>query len=746
MCFKKLFKKSSPVEDKVRYFTTESTGSGHPDLLADAIADAIKDYYLQHDPKSRVAVEAIVTTQYVLLAGEVTSTVEHLPFITIVKDVMRRKGYTKLNKGFDVKNVRIYSKLHTQSPDIAQGTNDEVNGCFPAGTNVLTNLGWRRIETIKENDMVMTDDGTYHKVLQLINNGKKDFINLSTDKGHEVVITRNHQIRGEEYQWIEAGNLDIDSIVNSYCANSFKQKDSMLWYLRGWLLGDGCFGKYPQTLECYLMAYASEVDHLRECISKLPEFDWHEYYSEVDNCYYFYLYSNDVVKFLGNYFYYDEYRAKNVVLENIPSEYYAELLRGLFDTDGYVRVNHAHSDSLQIEFDSKSTLAVRNYQLMLQSLGIASRIKTRTRHDKRGFDFLSNTLCVYSNKSRQNFIEFVGFQLNRKKKIQDCFIFGDRSIDFYIDSPFSYREKINDIDSASTGIGYDLLVEDNHSYIANGLVVHNSGDQGIIFGYACDETVQYIPTSWAMARAITDRITRYSKELPEVFCPDCKSQVTLKYKGDSIVGVDTIVVAASHEPNMEDRVKEIILEDIIPSVLTEFGWSRNDVGRIFINGTGKFEVYGPNGDTGLTGRKLIVNQYGGHSAIGGGSMQGKDNTKVDISAALMARYLAKNVVAANLAERCQVELAYCIGRPNPVSINVECFGTEKVSTEKLERYFKSIDCSPKGIVSRFDLNMVNGRKFYYEDCSSNGWFGRSDVELPWEEVNLQLDKVDWTKY
>lgn len=399
MCLFKKCKKAEvepeqPVVNKVTFISSESVSRAHPDLLCDTIADGLKDYIIKHDPLARVAIEVMATTQYVLLAGEVTTSIEKVPYISLVKDILKRAGYTKTGKGFDVKNVRIYFKIHEQSKDIAAGTNESILG---------------------------------------------------------------------------------------------------------------------------------------------------------------------------------------------------------------------------------------------------------------------------------------------------------------------------------------------------------AGDQGIINGYACDETSTLIPLSWKMARDITDRCFFMSRKHPEVLCPDCKSQVTVRYLNGKVDGIETIVVAASHEDMKHSDVVDFVKEEVIAPVLEKYNYSFADVENIYINGTGMFTIYGPDSDTGLTGRKLICNQYGGHSAIGGGSMQGKDSTKVDFAAALMARYIAKNIVAAGLATKCQVQLGYCIGRPEPVSINVNCFGTEKVSTDKIEDIvWRKCDCTPYNIINKFNLRFQDGQTFKHEDCSARGWFGRDDVKLPWEEIDPTL--------
>lgn len=266
--------------------------------------------------------------------------------------------------------------------------------------------------------------------------------------------------------------------------------------------------------------------------------------------------------------------------------------------------------------------------------------------------------------------------------------------------------------------------------------VGGAGDQGIIFGYACNETEYYMPLTMQMARDMTTLAHKISLETKgEVLRPDIKSQITAKYIDGKVVGIDTVVLSSSHADLPIEQVRTYILDNVIEPVLEQYGYNLNEVDNIYINPTGRFAIYGPNGDSGLTGRKLVVDQYGGHSAVGGGTMQGKDPSKVDNSAALMGRYLAKNVVAAGLADRCQVQLAYAIGIPAPVSINLECFGTEHCDIQKVEDWIRqNVKCDPLSIIKRFDLRKENNPVWTYQDASSYGWFGRP--LFPWEKTDL----------
>ena len=261
-----------------------------------------------------------------------------------------------------------------------------------------------------------------------------------------------------------------------------------------------------------------------------------------------------------------------------------------------------------------------------------------------------------------------------------------------------------------------------------------AGDQGMMFGFACDETPEMMPMPIALAHRITRRLSeaRRNGELTWLR-PDGKSQVTIEYDGDTPVRVDTVVVSAQHAPETshEELSAAIIDKIICKAVPTEL---MDENTRFLINPTGRFTIGGPMGDSGLTGRKIIVDTYGGYARHGGGAFSGKDPTKVDRSAAYAARYIAKNIVAAGLAKRCEIELAYAIGVAHPVSLLVDTQGTGVISDEKLAQIVEKLfDLRPAGII-----DMLNLRRPIYRQTAAFGHFGRTDIDLPWERV----DKVD----
>jgi S-adenosylmethionine synthetase len=274
----------------------------------------------------------------------------------------------------------------------------------------------------------------------------------------------------------------------------------------------------------------------------------------------------------------------------------------------------------------------------------------------------------------------------------------------------------------------------NHDGYLNSI---GAGDQGMVFGFATDETPEYLPTSISLAHKLVRRLAEVRKqgEIPYLR-PDGKSQVTVEYEGGRPIRVDTIVISAQHHPDAELEqircdLERSVIRPIIPEDLLD------EKTKIYINPTGRFVIGGPHGDAGLTGRKIVVDSYGGFSRHGGGAFSGKDPTKVDRSGAYAARYVAKNVVAAGLARRCEVQIAYAIGVARPVSIYVETFGTGRLSNAELGaliyRYF---DLRPAAIIEQLDL-----RRPIYRQTATYGHFGRPDLDLAWERT----DRADYLR-
>ena len=329
-----------------------------------------------------------------------------------------------------------------------------------------------------------------------------------------------------------------------------------------------------------------------------------------------------------------------------------------------------------------------------------------------------------------NFV-LVGGEITTKAKIDAEAIARKVACEIgYTDEDFGLNGKtmefVNKIHTQSPDI--------NQGVVGSGLDefkgLQGAGDQGMMFGFACNETPELMPAPIIYSHKLLLKATelRKNKTLPWLR-PDAKSQVTIKYEGNKPVHIDTVVISHQHNPEVSyETIKDEIINKIILPVLEPTGLI-DDETKFFVNPTGRFVVGGPQGDAGLTGRKIIVDTYGGMGRHGGGAFSGKDPSKVDRSAAYMARYIAKNIVAADLAERAEVQLAYAIGVPFPVSIMVDTFGTEKVPTEKIQNAVKEVfDCTPAGISSTLNLKQP-----IYAPTAAYGHFGRN--EFPWEKTD-----------
>jgi S-adenosylmethionine synthetase len=316
-----------------------------------------------------------------------------------------------------------------------------------------------------------------------------------------------------------------------------------------------------------------------------------------------------------------------------------------------------------------------------------------------------------------------------------CCLAGEITTKAKIDYEKVARQVIRDVGYIDEKIGFsadtckvDVLLHSQSPDIAMGVDRDGAGDQGLMFGYACNDTPELMPLPIALAHRIINRLTvaRQKKEAAWIR-PDSKSQVTVEYDGDRPVRIDTVVVSTQHTPEVKsEEIRDFVINKIVQGVLPR-DLVNGDI-KYHINPTGRFEVGGPHGDCGLTGRKIIVDSYGGWGRHGGGAFSGKDPTKVDRSAAYMARHVAKNIVAAGLAERCEVQLAYAIGVAEPVSVNVDTFETGRVDDDRLcELVRETFALTPKGIIEYLNL-----RRPLYRKTAAGGHFGRSEPEFTWE--------------
>jgi S-adenosylmethionine synthetase len=321
-----------------------------------------------------------------------------------------------------------------------------------------------------------------------------------------------------------------------------------------------------------------------------------------------------------------------------------------------------------------------------------------------------------------------------------AFVAGEITTDVYVEIPDIVRETIKDIGYTRAKYGFDYetcsvntSIHSQSPDISMGVDTGGAGDQGLMFGYATNETPELMPMPIMLAHKLTRRLSEVRrKDILPYLRPDGKSQVTVEYKDGKPLRVETVVISAQHSPDITlKEIREDIIEKVIKPVIPKAMYDEERI-TYHVNPTGRFVVGGPQGDTGVTGRKIIVDTYGGVGSHGGGAFSGKDPSKVDRSASYMARYIAKNLVAAGVADRCEVQLAYAIGVAEPVSVLVDTFNTSKIPQQKLTKLVRDhFPMTPRGIIEHLKL-----RRPIYKKTAAYGHFGRTEPEFTWERTDL----------
>lgn len=781
-----------------RFFTSESVTESHPDKTSDAISDSLLDAFIKEDKYSRVAIETLVTTGLVIIAGEVTSK-GYVDIQGVVRNAVRELGYTNPEYEFDYKSCGVLNAIHEQSPDIAQGViqgDPDANlgagdqGCLKKGTLVRTKNGFIKIEEIKKGDYVLTPSG-FKKVLNSVMTGVKKVIRITLKNGMSLDCTPDHKIlcydcKGVTY-WKAANELTFNdnvcttkpsvleevkeavSVINrSTLFTKFNHKvygseeiilNDKTGYLIGELIGDGSVTK-ANSMELIFGNNLTHLNQVKQFLADSNLGNWRfthnkdliSYSLKVDSV----LLRKHFEKLGVNHVKSFE-KTTPLSIFTSPKNVIASYLRGLFDSDGTIVVNTGRTKSnIRIRLCSSSLTLLKETQLLLNEFGIKSTIlfnrpkgtlvgknpKYKSNHDNyvlnlSGFESYQNfgsQIGFFDSKKNERMTSYLNYIEVKPQNSRAIYVIPHPTKNEWIDEaklglnlPFqvtSFKEK-QELDYAEV---YDLEVEGIHMFSGNGFYVHNS-----MFGYACNETPELMPLPITLANSLTRKYSELRKNKKLSWArPDGKSQVTVEYHDGKPIRVDTVVMSVQHDDISIDKVRKELTDEVIKPVLGK--WI-DDKTIFHINPTGRFVIGGPTGDTGVTGRKLSVDSYGGRSHEGGGAKSGKDPTKVDRSAAYAARYIAKNLVAAGVAPEVEVQLSYAIGVKDPVSIYVDAFGNSKFSTEVLEEVIrKHFPLSPAQIIKHFDL-----RRPIYFKTASFGHFGRS--EFPWEKT----DKVQVIK-
>ncbi len=779
------------------FFTSESVAEGHPDKLCDQISDAVLDDVLRQDSRGRVACETYVTMGLVIVGGEITTRgyVDiHNIARDVIKNIgytHSKYGFDYQTCAI-INAIHNQSPDIAQGVDKG-GAGDQ--GCIKKGSLVKTDKGFLPIEEIKKGDSVVTPYGL-KKVLEARKTGIKKIIELIFSNGMRLECTPEHRVlcyskEGQTY-WKEALKLDSkdyicclkssDSNSSKYITSEVKKRefftkynhkiygpeevtlDEEIAYTMGLLIGDGtCSNK--MLMEISFGKDREQALRVKKLLDKKFPTQWRLIQRE-DGTFILKVDSVLVRKHFENFGIGYNKAPQKVTPQAIflsPKNVIKAYLRGLFDSDGTIVVNTGRKkENVRVRLGSSSYKLLQETQLLLNEFRIKSSILfncpkgTPIGKDKRyKSKYDSFVLSLAGFESYQNFGKEIGFfhlMKNQRLKMylkniqvkprnsRSIFLLPHPRKEEMIGEELLGRNLPFGITTIRTKFKkgeaevYDLEISEKNVFSANGVFVHNS-----MFGYACSETPEFMPLPIMLAHKLVMRMAEVRKKgILRYLGPDGKSQVTVEYENNKPKRVDTVVLACQHTEEILDgsgnfitkQARQEIIDTIAKQVLED--WVDKDT-KYYVNETGKFIVGGPQSDTGMTGRKIMVDTYGSMGSHGGGAFSGKDPTKVDRSATYMARYIAKNIVAAGLTEKCLLQLAYVIGRPDPVSVMVDTFGTSQIPEDKLiEAVRKIFDLTPQGIIKTLEL-----LKPIYQRTACYGHFGRS--EFSWERLDRVKD-------
>ena len=768
-------------------FASESVCAGHPDKICDQISDAILDAALKIDPYSHSGIECLVTSNKVVIGGEV-KTKAKIDYQDVARQVIKKLGYNSPIYNFDYRTVDIEVLVHQQSNDIALGVDPGGagdQGCIKKGSLVKIDKGFLPIEEVKKGNFVVTPYGL-KKVLKTKKTGIKDVIELNFINGMCLECTPEHRIfcyrRDGSFYWEKASKLtsrDFVCILKpsglsncSYFVSQIEKKkfftkynhrifgpekvvlDEEIGYITGLLIGDGYLVK-RKLMEISFGRNKEFTLRVKKILDKKFPSQWRIIKNKngllslkIDSI----LVRNHFENFGVLYVRSPQKTTPKIIFTSPPSVVKA-YLRGLFDSDGTIVINTGRrKKNIRIRLCSSSYKLLQETQLLLTEFRIKSSILFNVPKgkavgkDKRYRSKYDNyVLSLVGFESYQNFGREIGFfhpqksgrmkaylKITQKKPKNSRGIYlipHPRKKEMIAEElinknlPFTITILKKKTKKVKAEV-YDLEIREKPIFSANGIFIHNS-----MFGYAVNETKELMPLPIMLAHNLVRKMDQLKEKELSYLRPDGKSQVVVSYEKGKPIGVETVILAVPHDPKIKKaQVKHDLFEKLVVPVLEQFNQKPIKEKDLIVNGTGKWEIGGPDSDMGETGRKIIVDSYGGMARVGGGCFSGKDPTKVDRSAAYGSRFLAKNIVAAKLAERCEVQVAYVIGQSQPVAKEIETFGTEKKKLSVIEKFaFNLLDLSVASILKKLEL-----RRPMYQQTATYGHFGQP--QFSWEKI------------